>query len=68
MLYLHFLGTFHVTLDDKREPTIETAKAKALLAYLAMENSRPHRREQLATMLWPESDQQAAHQNLRQAL
>lgn len=68
MLYLHFLGTFHVTLEDKREPTLETVKAKALLAYLAMENARPHLREQLATMFWPESDQRAAHQNLRQAL
>lgn len=68
MLYLHFLGTFHITFGDNREPAIETAKAKALLAYLAVENSRPHRREQLAAMFWPESGQKAAHQNLRQAL
>lgn len=68
MLYLHFFGTYHVTLGDNRDPAVETAKAKALLAYLAVENSRPHRREQLAAMFWPESSQKAAHQNLRQAL
>ena len=68
MLYLRFLGTFHVTFADTREPLIDTAKGKALLAYLAIENTIPHRREQLATMFWPESGQKAAHQNLRQAL
>ncbi|MCB0069162.1 MAG: tetratricopeptide repeat protein, partial [Caldilineaceae bacterium] len=68
MLYLHFLGTYHITFGDNREPAIETAKAKALLAYLAVENTRPHRREQLAAMFWPDSGQKAAHQNLRQAL
>lgn len=68
MLYIRFLGTFHVTFVDNREPSIDTAKGKALLAYLAIENTVPHRREQLATMFWPESGQKAAHQNLRQAL
>lgn len=68
MLNLRFFGTVHLTFSDGREPAIATAKAKALLAYLVTENDRPHLREQLAALLWPEADQKAAAQNLRQAL
>lgn len=68
MLNLRFLGTFHVTFSDGYEPTIGTAKAKALLAYLVTESDRPHLREQLAALFWPEADQKAALQSLRQAL
>lgn len=68
MLHLRCLGTFHITFADGREPAIETSKGKALLAYLATESDRPHLREQLATIFWPEADQKAALQSLRQAL
>ena len=68
MLHLRFLGTFHVTFADGRASAIDTAKGKALLAYLTTESDRPHLREQLATLLWPEADQKAAMQSLRQAL
>ncbi len=68
MLNLHFLGTFHVIFSDGYEPAITTAKAKSLLAYLVTENDRPHRREQLAAMFWPEADHRSAAQSLRQAL
>lgn len=68
MLHLRFFGTFHVTFSDGRAPTIETAKSKALLTYLATENDRPHLREQLAALFWPEADQKSAMQSLRQAL
>ena len=68
MLHLRFLGTYHVTFADGRAPAIDTAKSKALLAYLATENDRPHLREKLAALFWPEADQKAAMQSLRQAL
>ncbi|HAJ36923.1 MAG TPA: hypothetical protein DCL15_14665 [Chloroflexi bacterium] len=68
MLYLRFFGTFHVTFADGRVPAIDTAKSKALLAYLTTESDRPHLREHLATLFWPEADQKAAMQSLRQAL
>ncbi|MEJ2210981.1 MAG: BTAD domain-containing putative transcriptional regulator [Anaerolineae bacterium] len=45
-----------------------TDKARALLAYLAVEADRPHRRDALAGMLWPESPQARARHSLRQAL
>lgn len=68
MLHLRFLGTVHLTFSDGREPAIATTKAKALLAYLVTESDRPHLREELAALLWPEANPKAAAQNLRQAL
>jgi len=68
MLHLRFLGTFHIAFADGRAPAIETAKSKALLAYLVTESDRPHLREQLAALFWPEADQKSAMQSLRQAL
>ncbi|MGC9334406.1 MAG: BTAD domain-containing putative transcriptional regulator, partial [Anaerolineae bacterium] len=45
-----------------------TDKARALLAYLAVEAGRPHRRDTLAGLLWANSPQTKARQSLRQAL
>ena len=42
-------------------------KALALLAYLAVED-RPHRRDGLATLLWPELSQAKARNGLRRTL
>lgn len=46
---------------------LRTRKALALLAYLAAEG-RPHRRAELATLLWPESDESRARTTLRSVL
>ncbi len=45
----------------------DTRKATALLAYLAI-TAQAHRREALATLLWPEYDQERAYANLRRTL
>lgn len=45
-----------------------TDKARALLAYLVLESDRPHRRDALAGLLWPDEPESRARQNLRQAL
>ncbi|MCC6146687.1 MAG: hypothetical protein IT308_03890 [Anaerolineaceae bacterium] len=47
---------------------LETRKAAALLAYLALSSPSPLTRENLATMFWPEYDQQHAYANLRRSL
>ncbi len=43
-------------------------KGWALLAYLALERPRLHRRSQLAALLWPDLEHKAALTNLRQVL
>jgi DNA-binding SARP family transcriptional activator/tetratricopeptide (TPR) repeat protein len=45
-----------------------TRKHFALLIYLALEPSIPHRRDRVATMLWPESDIEEARHSLATAL
>jgi DNA-binding SARP family transcriptional activator len=67
-LALSLLGSFTATLDGALITTFESHKVRALLAYLAAETDRPHRRETLATLLWPDWPQQSAMSNLRYAL
>lgn len=67
-LSLYLLGQFKATLDGAPVTDFSTDKARALLAYLAVEADRPHRREALAGLLWPDQPQRKANQNLRQAL
>ncbi len=67
-LSLALLGPLQVTLDGAPITTFESDKVRALLAYLAVEADRPHRRDALAGLLWPERPERAAHLNLNQAL
>jgi len=67
-LSISLLGPLQVTLDDEPVADFATDKARALLAYLAVEADRPHRRDALAGLLWPDQPQRKARQNLRQAL
>jgi adenylate cyclase len=67
-LSIHVLGPMQVTLDGQMIARFETEKARALLAYLAVEADRPHRRDVLAEMLWPERPEGAASANLRHTL
>jgi predicted ATPase/DNA-binding SARP family transcriptional activator len=53
------------------EPTVtpfKYDKVLALLAYLVVERDHSHRREVLATLLWPDQSEQAARHSLSQAL
>ncbi|HEX5501132.1 MAG TPA: AAA family ATPase [Thermomicrobiales bacterium] len=65
-LMLAFLGPPIVTCDG-RALRVDTRKAVALLAYLATTAAR-HRRDALAALLWPESDQAGARAALRRTL
>src|SRR6478752_2485677 len=67
-LRTYLLGPFRVTRDDKHVIGFESDKMRALLAYLIVEADRPHQRETLAALLWPEQTDTAARQGLRQAL
>ncbi len=67
-LALFLLGRFDATLDSQTVTAFKTDKVRALLAYLAVENDRAHRRDALATLLWPDGSDEAARANLRQSL
>ena len=67
-LSLSLLGPFRATLDDQPVTGFESDKVRALLAYLGLESDRPHHRETLAGLLWPERPERSARQNLNQAL
>jgi predicted ATPase/DNA-binding SARP family transcriptional activator len=67
-LSISLLGVMHITCDGEPVTDFATDKARALLAYLAVESDRPHRRDILAGLLWPDQPQKKARQSLRQAL
>jgi DNA-binding SARP family transcriptional activator len=67
-LAIRLLGSFQVTLDGRPLTAFPTDKARALLAYLAVEADRPHRREGLAALFWPERPAAQSRNNLRQTL
>src|SRR5512139_414747 len=65
---LSFLGTFQVARDGQPVRDFRVNAARALLVYLALESDRPHRRESLAGLLWPEVPDGVALRNLRNTL
>lgn len=67
-LSLSMLGPLNTCLDGTPITTFEYDKVRALLLYLLVEAERPHRREELAGLLWPEYAERAARQSLSQAL
>lgn len=67
-LSICLLGTFDVTMHGVPVTTLESDRVRALLSFLAVESDRPHRREYLAALLWPDRPERWARRNLRQAL
>ena len=64
-LILSFLGRVQIFHPQTGEITITKRKALALLTYLVIEVDRPHTRESLLGLLWPEHSTAAAQNNLR---
>jgi predicted ATPase/DNA-binding SARP family transcriptional activator len=67
-LSISLLGSFQVTLDGRPVTGFESAKVRALLAFLAAEAGHAHSREALAELLWPDHPPGAALADLRHAL
>ncbi len=67
MLELRILGQFDVQVDGETID-ISSRPAQSLFAYLCFHPGVQHRREKLAGMLWPDSDESNARSNLRHAL
>lgn len=68
VLKMFFFGSGQLILSPDIEINVRSRKEFALLAYLAIESERPHNRETLLGLLWPELSQDQARNNLRVAL
>ncbi|MCL4262467.1 MAG: hypothetical protein KJ069_04600 [Anaerolineae bacterium] len=64
VLKLSLLGPLELAFDDIPITDLASAKAQALLCYLAM-NGRAHSRQTLAGLLWGDSPEADARRNLR---
>ncbi len=67
-LEIRLLGPPQVRLEGDSLTRLRSDKVCALLAYLAVEADRPHRREKLAGLLWPGYPEASARASLRRAL
>ena len=65
-LRLYAFGTPRLERDD-RPINLQTRKTLGLLAYLAV-TDKPHSRDHLSTLFWPESRRDDARRSLRRAL
>src|SRR5262249_15858807 len=67
MLEVRLLGRFEVKYK-KKSIDISSRPAQSLFAYLMLSAGTSHRREKLAGLLWPDSLEETARDNLRHAL
>ena len=67
-LNIRLLGTFQATLDGEALTGFRSDKTRALLAYLALEGTRSHRRDWLAALLWGDFEDRSARRSLSSAL
>ncbi len=67
-LSISLLGPLQLTYQNKVVSNLDTIKAKALLAYLAMTPEQKHERTTLGALLWPEQMESVARNNLRQTV
>ncbi|MCB9006599.1 MAG: tetratricopeptide repeat protein [Ardenticatenaceae bacterium] len=67
-LTLNFFGGFQAAVDQEPIPESRAKRIEALLIFLAIEANRPHRRETLIGLLFPDMPEAAARTNLRQTL
>jgi DNA-binding SARP family transcriptional activator len=65
---IELLGWLRAVHEGPVVARFQMQQTGALLAYLALHPDRPHPRDELMELLWPEVDPQAGRQRLRQAL
>ncbi|OBS09058.1 AAA family ATPase [Acidihalobacter prosperus] len=67
-LRLSLLGPIEIEFQNRQFSGAPHDKGFMLLSYLAAESDRPHSREALAEMLWPDLPAERGRHNLRQTL
>ena len=67
-LQVKLLGSFHIIYAGEPAGSLYTARLQALLACLLLSAGTPQSRKQVAFLLWPDTRESNAHNNLRQLL
>lgn len=67
-LSLVLLGPLVLRLDQQMIERFESNRVRGLLAFLAVEHCRPHPRDMLAELLWPQHAMKSMRANFRRAL
>ena len=67
-LGITLFGSLQIAFDNKPISGIASDKVRGLLVLLAVEADRPHRRDSLAEMFWPNRQNGVARNNLKQAI
>jgi DNA-binding SARP family transcriptional activator len=67
-LRARLLGPMDLRLGEQQLPSLESARAESLLAYLLLHRDAPQPRQRLAFLLWPGSTERQAQTNLRKVL
>lgn len=65
LIAIRCFGAFEMQIQNMPVTAFATDKGRALLAYLALEADQLHRRERLASLLWPEASGSTGLTNLR---
>ncbi len=65
---IELFGSLQITIGAQPLTTVNTNRLQSLLAFLVLNGETPQSREQLASLLWPESSDSQARTNLRQLL
>lgn len=68
MLHIRLLGDFQLTYDGRELTTVNTARLRALLAYLLLHRHAAQARQPLAFRFWPDTNEAQALTNLRNLL
>src|SRR5262245_53882030 len=67
-LHLSCLPSVQVVVEGRPVGAFRSVNERALLVYLTVEHQRPHPRELLAGLLWPDASEAVARRNLNQTL
>lgn len=67
-LTISLFGPFQISVNQQELLGMNTVRGSLLLAYLTLEDGKPHLRKNLSRLFWPRSSTRAAQNSLRQTL
>jgi predicted ATPase/DNA-binding SARP family transcriptional activator len=67
-LEIHLLGDFHIFYNDKALDSFNSTRLQSTLTYLLLHGDSPQPRKRMAFLLWPDSSEASARNNLRQSI